>query len=257
MNEYPRVISLAYRIGSDGLHEYAQDAELEGRLRDFAFRLRHRDAEFTPLIGFANEENARGALEPQLRAWELAASLVHGQGVLHFSFATAHIQREAPRPGIAAELHAVTAFFQGGVLRPTLTLQEHPRPPDGFVVDECVEILGEQFLRARARPEMLLTLAYSMTTCLDYYFEGPAGAAARLAISQNVLGEIRKLANTRGVGAHARKFDGKGQRQPLCQGEREWLLRMLELIVRRAAAAAANTPVGEQITLEKMPLWGG
>jgi hypothetical protein len=43
-------------------------------------------------------------------------------------------------------------------------------------------------------------------------------------------------------------------RTPLTQGEREWLLRTLEEIVRRAGTAAAGIEPTNKLTLQSMPL---
>lgn len=167
-SEYPRVITLVYRIASDEVHQYAEDAELSDTLGNFAFRLHRRNAEFRPLVRFAKEEDARAELEPQLRAWELDAAIKHGPGAFAFMFLTSHIQQEAPKPGVI-KVPGAAMTLTGGSPTTTLTYKHYPTPPRGFVVDECVQTLGELFLLARTVSLVLLYIAYSMTTCLEYY----------------------------------------------------------------------------------------
>jgi hypothetical protein len=253
MIEYPRVASLTYRIASDEPHEYAEGAQLDGGLQDFAFRLRHRTAEFSPLVRFANEADARAALEPQLRAWELEVALRNGCGALAFEFLTAQVERAPPRPGVV-EIRGQAMMVFGGSAPMKITWNQHPAPPAAFAIDECVATLGELYLRARETPSMLLYLAYSATTCLEFYYGGLASARKHLAIAVNVFKKVNELANTRGMGADARKFYDGHPRAPLSPGEQDWLMRMLEAIVRRAAAGQAGAPVGDEITLETMPV---
>lgn len=253
VDQYPRVVSLRYRIESLATHEYAREAAYDGEIRGFSVRLRCRDAVFTPHGCFAREEDALSALEPLLRAWELDTALNHGPGVLRFKFIGAHVQQDAPRPGVIQMQGAASVAFAG---TPTLTLthNHHPAPPQYFVADEFVATLGDLYLLARETPRTLLYIAYSTLTCVELYCEGLANASTRLGISQNVFTQVARLANERGVGAEARKFKQGVHREPLSRSERAWLTRVLKIMVQRSGIAAAGGPVGEQVTLKSMPL---
>lgn len=250
---YPRVNALVYRIQSDEEYQYAAQAECNGALREFTFRLHYLHARFTPSVRFADVEQARAALEPQLRAWDLFTALEYGRRALQFIFLNADVQEQAPPPG-AIQLEGASMAAFGCAITKIITLEQHPPPPQGFAVDECVETLGALFLLARTAPTTLLYVAYSMTTCLEYHYQGFAGASKRLSIAKNVLQPINVYANERGVGAEVRKFNPKVQRKPLSLAEREGLIKILEEIVRRAGLAAAGAIPAPPVTLATIPL---
>jgi hypothetical protein len=246
---YPHVASLTYPIGTDEVHRYEDRAELRDRIGNFSLHLRDGRAEFTPLVHFANEADARSELEPRLRAWEVHVALTHGTGVLHFSFRQCRIQQSAPPPGVI-EVPGAAMVMASASVQTTVSYAMYHAPPHDFAVDQTVRILADLFLLARAHPVMLLYIAYSMTTFLEDSFGDFARAAKRLGISQNVFQRIDNLANTRGTGAEVRKFKRGVKRSPLTFDERGWLIRVLELIVRRSAAATAGARIVEQATLK-------
>ena len=251
--QYPRVAVLTYRILADDHYDYPRSAKLDGELRGFRFELRHHKAAFVPLERIRSEDEARALLEPQLRAWTLDAALRHGPGSLRFEFVASHVQKAAPPPGVVEATGHALLSIRGLKMNIIQGFATHPGPPQDFAVDEYVQILGELFLLARGTPKTVLYMAYSMTTCLEEYFGGLAGASKRLAISKPVLETVERLSNSRGTGVEARKFNA-GKRDPLTAAEREWLLLRMETIVRRAGAAAAGAPVGKTITLGEVPL---
>src|SRR5262249_31775625 len=112
----------------------------------------------------------------------------------------------APRPGVA-QLEGDSLFASGGTPTKTITFDQHPPPAQDFAVDECVETLGALFLLARTVAATLLSVAYSMTTCLEYHYGGWRGASNRLSIAKNVFDRINEFATARGIGAEIRKFD--------------------------------------------------
>jgi hypothetical protein len=256
--QYPRVSFLSYRIISGDSHKFATEAELEGHLAGFRFHLRGEDAVFFPLEHFSSEVEARSALDPQLRAWELATALTEGLDVLAFKFLYANLEKAPPEPGVTIVPFVAQLTIGGLAPRVIVTHGVHRSPPTGFAMDECVETLGALLLFAKRTPHALLYVAYSMTTCVEtYHGPQPNVAASSLGFSANVFQRINELANTRGVGAEARKFVPGATRTQLSTSERAWLLQMLELIVRRAAAVAAGESPGDKITLSSQPQAAG
>jgi hypothetical protein len=253
--EYPRVAGLNYRIVPAGVHRYAETATLVGRIDRFEFSLRHLSAFFTPLVRFATEKEACEVLDPQLRAWELSATLREGVGALTFEFVNSHVQQAAPPPGVIEATGAILGIsFTGFAPNIALTHSFHPPPPAGFAIDDDVCVLSQLFLLAKATPVTLLYVAYCMFTYLEYSYRSLPAASDAFAISKPVLKAISNLANSRGDGAEVRKFKRGVPRLPLLPEERRWLLEILTIIIRRAGALAAGVPVGPQITLDSMPL---
>jgi hypothetical protein len=253
-DEYPRVTALIYRIDSGAGYQYGENSALDGTLPGFVYRLRRREAVFSPTEHFGTEADARAKLQPLLRAWELSAALQHQRGVLEFNFLSAQIQREAPRPAVLELQGAAIAISRASAIL-TLTFEgPHPSPPAAFATDEFVLTLVDLALIAQETPRVLLYIAYSATTCVLDRFGDFRAAATALRVAPGVFDQIKKLSNTMGVGAERRKGGLNGPPTPIPQPVREWLLPMLREIARRAGAAAAGAAAGDEITLLTHPL---
>jgi len=251
--KYPRVEDLTYRVEMGVGHALQDDASVEGQLRGFRYKLAKDTAYFFPLNHYETEAEARAALQPQIDAWEIDCALRIGPAAMTFKYMTSYVQSEAPRSGVA-QLRGVVAMCFAANVSVLITHAKHPAPPIDFAANDLVKDLAAQFMHARGNPASLLKDAYSMVTRLEFEFGGPAAAATALRISRTMLGEVRKLSTGRGTGAEVRKFKTSVKRTPLLAGEREWLMRALELIVRRAGADAAGIQFGEEVTLATMPI---
>lgn len=173
---------------------------------------------------------------------------------MRFKFVTSYIQSKAPAPGVM-NMRGVALITSS--LRATLTLThaKHPEPPpESFVVNECVAELAAHLLQAKEHPGSVLKDAYAMLTRLEMEFAGLPAAAKALNLSVGMLVEVKKLCTSRGMGAEVRKYGEKLQSAPLTAQEREWLLRVLELLVRRTGALAASAVPGPLVNLADMPL---
>jgi hypothetical protein len=251
--EYPRVVDLSYGLQMCEGHKLAEGAKLEGEIDCFRFVLENLVATFYPLKRFRTEAEAREALEPQLRAWEISSGIPSGRIVLRFKFLSCFVQPEAPQPG-HVYVRGVAAMLVAGRVAFTLTHAKHPAPSREFAVNDCVEDLAAQFFESRENPKALLKSAYSMVTRLAFEFGGLPKAASALNISEPLLRKINELSTTRGVGVEVRKFKASLPRSPLSPGEREWLAAALEAVLRRTGLAAAGSPVGDALTLTSLPL---
>jgi hypothetical protein len=247
-SDYPRVVDLAYRIETGGSHRYAETAESSGLLHGFSFKLSPKRAMFAPSTHLHSETEARARLEPQLHAWECVSHLDHGPGALKFRYVSCYVQREAPQPGVGQIRVAGEIDIAGSAI----ALRVHstfPNPPAEFAVNDCVSDLFELFVQAREVQATLLKNAYSMVTRLEYEFDSLTDVSASLRISENVLKRIKMLATARGSGAEVRKFRRSIVRQALSEDERQWLLRVLEILVRRSAALEAGKVAADVLTV--------
>jgi len=246
---YPRVVDLTYRVVSASSHRYSETAELVGNHHGFRFKIADAVATFLPSAHFPSDADARAALEPPLRAWELDAELKHGIAALKFAFLAAHTEHSPPQPGVVT-LRGVASMAVAEQLRMVVTYRSYPPPPLDFAIDDCVQDIAEQYSRATQAPHTLLKNAYAILARLNFEYGSHSKAADALGISSAVLKEVQKLASNRGTDAEVRKFTANVPRMPLTEQERSWIARVLEIIVRRTGAVAAKARRGELVTFD-------
>lgn len=248
---YPHVAWLRYVVASTPSYRLGDNATYEGELDGFRASVCHNLAEFRPTKHFRSEAEARSALEPQLRAWELNAAMVHVPGVIEFTFRHSKIRERPLGPG---ELEGVVAMTFAGNLTAHVTIENVPPPPIGFAVDPMVRALASFYLLARKTPDVILHMAYAMTTCLEHHLGSLTDAAKVLRVSRPIFEKLNSLSSSRGEGAQVRKFIPRATPQPLTAGEREWVEQMIRLIVERAGASAAGAADLPEINFGTHPL---
>lgn len=244
---YPHVVWLLYAVSSNPAYQMGEAVVREGELDGFRFRVTRKEAMFTATRHFSSVEDARAVLDPQLKAWELSAALEHAPGVLEFEFRQPSVLDRPLAPG---ELRGTVMMIFGGKVTPSVQINSVPPPPPAFVMSPMVAALAELYKLSRRAPDTLLHAAYAMTTCVEHYTGGEAEAARLIGMSRTAFAKINELASTRGEGAQVRKFNPGAPPKPLSGREREWLERMLKLVVERAGAAAAGVSQFTEINLQ-------
>ncbi len=109
----------------------------------FVYRLRRREAVFSPTEHFGCEADARAKLESLLRAWELSTALQHQRGVLEFNFLSAQIQREAPRPAVL-ELQGAAIAISGASAILALTFEGRHQSGGGSRLSMLSTLLSDR-----------------------------------------------------------------------------------------------------------------
>jgi hypothetical protein len=244
---YPYVEVVHYRIESGEPHRYAEHAHLDGAIDGFRYSLKYRSAAFFPLERYTDQDAARAALEPKLRAWELDTDLWYCPGALRFKFLSAQVHAAAPQPGAISGVAAICLASVTVKAYATVTASRFRPPPTEFAVNDCVQDVAALLIQAKADPMVFLKNTYSIVTRLDFEFGGRAAAAQALRISRPVLTRLARLATERGTGAEVRKFTAA--RSPLSPEEREWMTRALEAIVRRTGALASGAAINDDYHL--------
>jgi hypothetical protein len=258
-NQFPRIISLKYKIDSEPSHQYSENAKFSGALSQFACTIESRDATFTPSTHFETEIEARKALEPQLRAWEIAAMLSHGVGVMTFRFVSANVEEGPSVPGIAQMRGYASLTFSVGPATLTAIHNLIPQPLQSFALDDCVETLSEYYMRMQRYPEALLSHAYAMMTCVANAHGTRDAAAAALAIDPLVFKRLNSMASQLGVGSEARKHERDALKRSPRPDERIWMAKILREVLLRSGAFAAKSAPSVVLTLanSNAPSWEG
>jgi len=257
----PIVEALQYALKVDEAspHDFASAAPTELRLGLFDCRLVDGGLSATPTAFFADEESARAALEPYLRAWEAHAEIVDPNDLrFEFSFVRSEvIDRDPPPPEVLPDGTSAISMSGGAVSRMSASGSfeiGHSRypdaPPEGFVVSPAVESLRARLRSVRTHPWTLTATAYYAKTALEDLAGGRPHAAEHFAISTNVLDTLGRLASKFDP-AHGRKFNEKAD--PLTSAELEWLRQALRAVIVRVGEVQGGATGLDQITLAALP----
>ncbi|QIB66711.1 hypothetical protein [Kineobactrum salinum] len=248
----PHVRALYYKVSSDGVITYKEPD---------ALRVSHALADFTiddgsltvrPKEYFGSEEEARSAIEPFLRAWEMHEDLISNIGTIRFKFDQADVvDREPPRSG-EARFIGEPAVSKTVSVNGTLTVQwsRYPAPPSDFSVTPDVELVYCRWLRFKEGKEPLQSMAYFVLTVLERAAGGRKQAATTYQLEKEILEKIGKLSSTRGDGHTARKADATLMK--LSPNEYTWLAEAIRQVIRRMGEHAAGRQ-GGKLALADLP----
>jgi hypothetical protein len=255
MND-PHVVTLRYRLVPASSVDYESPPPVERTLERFDFRLADGVTVATMRGHFASEQDAREAVEPYLRAYELKAALIAGLTGLRFEFDRVDIiDRRPPLPGEpqVVEATAAVACFASCAAMAHVTSRRYPEPPDGFRVSPDVQSLFDRYSGYRAGRELLTSMAYFCLTFVEkVVFAKREEAAKALGISSAVLRELGHLANV-GDWRTARKASIAERRQHEPR-EVAWVEEAVRLLIQRMAEYAFDPAAcREPLTMANLP----
>jgi hypothetical protein len=253
MND-PHVQSLHYKIGHSSEVDFTNAARRDHAESGFSVRIENSEATILMIDHYASERDARAAVEPFLRTWELSAALAAPLDQFQFFFASSQLVDRRPNTAdrvlfAEAGMHAVT-----GMQASTLQLKAlYPKPPRDLGWDPEIGYMLDRFKHFHKGACSLNDATNFCLTVLEFVGGGPSKpprgrgsggrrgkAANHFQIDVAVLNRIGELAATKG-GTTARKREGATK--PLTLKETEWLEKALKVVIRRAAEIK-NNPTG-------------
>lgn len=219
--------------------EFEADA-FRARLADGALRLEM-------IEHFAREDDARRAVEPFLRAWEIFGSLPIGYA-FHFAFAGAVVIDRAGR-GLGTD--RALSLRETVQLRAEVTFQrsQYPAPPLGLAVNPLVETLWTRYRASLENREPLQSMAYACLTALESEGGGRTKAAALFGISVEVLGKLGELTSARDSGAELSRKIRPGN-AALTPAEAAWLKKAIRTIIAHLMSPPA---MRVPLTIDSLP----
>jgi hypothetical protein len=131
----PHVQVMHYHIGSGEGISYHDPEPLSFTNYLGAFDLADNRLHVTPAEHFANEEDARRAVEPFLRAWEIDSDLSSNIGMIRFKFERVElVDRDPPPPGSpqVINIKAASMVLVGASASLHITCRKYPQPPTAF-----------------------------------------------------------------------------------------------------------------------------
>jgi hypothetical protein len=251
----PHVQALHYNVGSVETISYKDPQPLTFTNHLGEFALSDRKLRIVPIEYFSSETEARSAIEPFLRAWEIGTDLTSNFGMIRFEFERVElIDRNPPQPGgtLVVNLQGASMVMIGSSATLHLTCREYPRPPTAFSATAEVQSAYRRWLRYRSGSEPLQSMAYFVLTLIEASAGGRQAASRSFQIQADVLGTMGRLSSTKGDEATARKVEKANQFQNLTAAEKQWLEEAVRLIIRRLGEHASGAQVGP-ISMRDLP----
>ncbi len=237
----PHVQTLRYALRSDESVRYHSPPPLDHHTTYFDLHVDDEVLTASPKVHYANEEEARNALESILRSWEASVFLRSGKEEVRFEFIDADlIDRDPPGPGEPSTIHVGFAEATSQVFPPSIIegRAEYPRPPQYFALSPDVEVLLQRYRGYKQGREPLPAMAYFCLTVIKLRTAGQKrpqrDAAQLLNLDCDILNRIGRLtSDNRGDPLTARKY--ATNQQPLSTNETYWLEAAVRSVIRQLA----------------------
>ena len=253
----PHVQTMHYTIGSGEGISY-QDPEalsFSNHLGDF--ELVDQELRIQPTEHFSDEQEARTAIEPFLRDWEVESDLTANVGAIRFTFTRVElIDRDPPLPRGPLVINmkaAIGAFAVTATASLHLTYRMYPKPPQTFCATSEVQLAYRRWVGFRSGKEPLQAMAYFGLTLL--YSLLPVVGSGRhepfksISPSLTIFG---RLSSTKGDESTARKAVPGVQFQDLSGAEKQWLEEAVRRVIHQLGQHASGTAL-TQLTMNDLP----
>lgn len=251
----PHVQVMHYAVGSGEGISYSDPEPLSFTNLFGVFDLDREKLKIAPIEHFPDEDEARQAIEPFLRAWEMDADLRSNVGMIRFTFERVElIDRNPPPPGTpqTIQLKGIASACIFGHASLHLTCRKYPQPPSAFRATSDVGNAYRRWIGYRAGREPLQSMAYFVLTLIESAAGGRKNAARSFNIDLDVLRTIGHLSSTKGDPGTARKVLPGTPFKELTGAEGAWLEKAIPLIIRRVGEHASGAPL-TLISLSDLP----
>ena len=231
----PHVQVMHYQVSSEEWVVYQNPKPISFSNDLGAFEVSAKRLRVTPAKHFPNEMEARRAVDPFLKDWEIEADLKINIGMLRFKFESVEmIDRDPPPTGSPVTINSkVASVVVEGRCSIGFIPSEYPQPPKKFRATRAVQSVYDRWIGFRSGKEPLQSMAYFVLTSLQTAAGGGKStrkmAARAFQIDLPVLNKIGELSSDKGDGNAARKARPNNKSQELSQIERDWL----EVAIRR------------------------
>ena len=258
MND-PQVVALIYTVEHGNSVSYENAAPLQCRdSPEFDLTVEDNIVRFKLKKFYADEDDARAAVEPFIRHWEFVSEMRRGPGSFRLRYINPEMIDRNPPPPEPGVQHLKASVHLGGILsvKAELTvLQTHypPLPTGGSVEPDDDYVIKMKYLfdEYRLQRAKLSATAYFCVTILEEKYGGRKEAAKKCGVSKKVLNKIATLATDKG-GADARKAAGADDEYT--NEEKRFLNQaVVEVIIRAAQVAADGSQRQPQITMADLP----
>ena len=240
-NTQPLVVGLIYEVVHDSSIDYTDAETWISEEVDFRVAAQDMKVRFDFNEGHQTVEEAIFAVQSYIDRWEFKASVEFGPGKFALRILRPILQVQAS-PGDAQPIFA-NVWLSQPTATATITTKatRYPTPPAHGPISfdqNGVAFMYRRYIQYREGRASLLDMTYAcFTTVVNRLSQNATDASHKYKISQNVLGEVAKIASTKG-GDWARKELGIGHE--LTSEETRFLLQAVRAMIARAAIVAGN-----------------
>ena len=251
----PHVVALYYRLEAGKQITFDDPLPVEHKTAAFSLRLANGQLRAEIRDDPATVAAAYGELEQYLRSWEIRTNLRYGAAAIRLRLEKIGGVGAATGSEVSDVLRSLlvprgtpTLFVRG-----RLSLTQYPDPPGSFLATSDVVSMWERYERYSDGRELLTDVAWWCLTTIEWLSGGRARAAARYAISDNVLEELQRLAHVGNEKTARKRFKGQDLR-PHTPAEIAWMEDVVRAIIRRVGEWTENpNATWPQITLKDFP----
>lgn len=255
------VVSLTYQLRQFDNITYSNPPPISWQTEVFDGKLEDGVLVCEMKAHFASQPEARQAVEPHLRAWEVNAALERNRDEFVLDFNRSLIIDRSPPPTgtniMPSILVTDSATLSGELVTVTREYIKYPVPPQRFRLTPDAATLWHRYGMYLDGREPLLSMAYFCLTVLEVAassLEGKSSrkkAAAKYNISYPVLEKIGRLSGERGTFETARKAESVSG-GPLTDQEHNWLIEAIKTLIRRVGEHEPGSSL-PQITMADLP----
>lgn len=249
----PHVERLHYRISSAASIRYDDPESTTFQNPLGKFDLANEGLVISPNEHFADEAQARAAIEPFLESWEIETDLLSQVRSIRFHFERADIVERNPRNPGEPETFSVepgSYVLVGKDITMILTRKKYPDPPATFTTTPDLLMAHRRWLAFKDGREPLPAMAYFVLTILEYAAGGRPQAAATYAIEKFILDNVGRLTSAKGDPGTARKAEAASN--ALTDRERQWLENVTKKLIYRLGEQASGKPI-TKLRMQDLP----
>lgn len=256
MND-PHVHALLYRIEHDNSVDYSKASPIEHEVEppNVNVKVEDRCVRIELKDHYATEDEARTAVEPFLRYWQIEVALRGRPGQFDLEYLKGEIIDRSPTQGVVIPSALIRHMWD--LPQPSVTHttpKSYPPPPPGLTRnpdDPDVSAMYEHFKRYSENRERLIDMAYfCFTMVTPWLCETKEAAASQYGISGRLLKKIKGLVGRKG----ARKMTKQGSTPDLNENESQFLEAAIRKLILRVAEVTHNPDERRpKITLSDLP----